>query len=323
MRGVRSLGLVGLYVASQVVALLLALPFRAAGYATNSNPGSPTAPLYLIVVIVAAPLGILLVARYRGGLAAIRWVILLGIGFSLLFTLSAAFGLLFPEIYLLPPAEAGTFVAPAQILATSAAVLLLGALLLEPQWWIVDLVGFVAAGSLIALFGISFSILPVIILLVALAVYDAIAVYGTKHMVSLAEAVTEMKLPILLVMPTDAGFDYTQPAQKLSTQRARPVEEREALFMGLGDVVFPGILVVAAYAWLPSRAIFGGIGGNLLVALGALAGSLLGYAVLMRLVSGGNPQAGLPLLNGGALAGYAVSFLLVFHTLGFGLTAGL
>ncbi|MCI4338266.1 MAG: hypothetical protein L3J72_03075, partial [Thermoplasmata archaeon] len=241
----------------------------------------------------------------------------------LLFTLSAAFSLLLPQVYLLPPAEIGTWVSPASLLAVVTAVLLLAALLLEPQWWVVDLVGFVAAGSLIALFGISFSILPTVILLVALAVYDAVAVYGTKHMISLAEAVTEMKLPILLVMPSEAGFDYTRPAGTLTAQRARPVEEREALFMGLGDVVFPGIMVVAAYAWLPTRAVLGGIGGNLVVAIGALLGSLVGYAVLMRLVARGNPQAGLPLLNGGALAGYALTFLLVFHSAGFGLTSGL
>ncbi|MCI4334745.1 MAG: hypothetical protein L3K04_03855 [Thermoplasmata archaeon] len=323
MRGVRSLGLVGLYIGSQIVALLLALPFRAAGYATNSNPSSPTAPLFLILVIVLAPIGILLVVRYKGGLNAIRWLILLGISFSLLFTLSAAFSLLLPQVYLLPPAEIGTWVSPASLLAVVTAVLLLAALLLEPQWWVVDLVGFVAAGSLIALFGISFSILPTVILLAALAVYDAVAVYGTKHMISLAEAVTEMKLPILLVMPSEAGFDYTRPAGTLTAQRARPVEEREALFMGLGDVVFPGIMVVAAYAWLPTRAVLGGIGGNLVVAIGALLGSLVGYAVLMRLVARGNPQAGLPLLNGGALAGYALTFLLVFHSAGFGLTSGL
>ncbi|MCI4345210.1 MAG: hypothetical protein L3K07_00420 [Thermoplasmata archaeon] len=322
MRGVRSLGLVGLYVASQVAALLLALPFRSEGLATTSNPNSPTAPLYLIAVIVIAPLFILFFAKLNGGLAAIRWVILLGISFSLLFTLTAAFSLLLPQVYLLPPQEVGTFVSPATVLATASAVLLLAALLLEPQWWVVDFVGFVAAGSLIALFGISFSILPAVILLVALAVYDAVAVYGTKHMISLADAVTEMKLPILLVMPAGPGFDYTQPGG-LKKQRARPVEEREALFMGLGDVVFPGILVVAAYVWLPSKAVLGAVGGNLVVAIGALLGSLVGYAFLMHLVGGGNPQAGLPLLNGGALAGYFLTFLLVFHTFGFGLNLAL
>jgi presenilin-like A22 family membrane protease len=39
----------------------------------------------------------------------------------------------------------------------------------------------------------------------------------------------------------------------------------------------------------------------------------------MRLVARGNPQAGLPLLNGGALVGYAIGYLLLFHSLGLGL----
>jgi presenilin-like A22 family membrane protease len=49
----------------------------------------------------------------------------------------------------------------------------------------------------------------------------------------------------------------------------------------------------------------------------------VGYAVLMRLVLRGNPQAGLPFLNGGALVGYAVVYLLLFHSLTLGLTGGL
>ncbi len=38
-----------------------------------------------------------------------------------------------------------------------------------------------------ALFGISFGLLPAILLLSVLAVYDAISVYGTEHMLDLAE----------------------------------------------------------------------------------------------------------------------------------------
>ncbi|TLZ56577.1 MAG: hypothetical protein E6K17_03995 [Methanobacteriota archaeon] len=34
----------------------------------------------------------------------------------------------------------------------------------------------------------------------------------------------------------------------------------------------------------------------------------------MRFVMKGNPQAGLPLLNGGSIAGYLVSFLVAFGT---------
>ena len=40
----------------------------------------------------------------------------------------------------------------------------------------------------------------------------------------------------------------------------------------------------------------------------------VGFAILMRFVLKGNPQAGLPLLNGGTIAGYLLSFALVYGT---------
>ena len=69
------------------------------------------------------------------------------------------------------------------------------------------------------------------------------------------------------------------------------------MFMGLGDLVMPTILVIsapqfAAPAW------------GVLPALGAAVGTLVGFAVLMGFVLKGNPQAGLPLLNGGAIVGF-------------------
>jgi presenilin-like A22 family membrane protease len=321
MPSLRSLGLVGLYLGAQFLALLLAVPFRSEGLQTTSNPTSPTAALYLIVVIVAAPVAILLLARLRGALNALRWVILVGIAGSLMITLPAAFAAIYPNWFYVPSSAAGIpFVAPifpAALLGIIIAVLLFEALLLEPQWYVVDLAGLFAGGALIALFGISFAILPVFILLIILAVYDAIAVYGTKHMVSLAEVVTDLKLPILMVVPSDAGYDYTQN-KGFVAERSRPVEEREAMFMGLGDVVFPGILVVSAYIWLAPIPVLLGVGANIWIALGSLLGSLAGYALLMRFVRSGNPQAGLPFLNGGALAGFILTYLLVVHNAGFG-----
>ncbi len=317
MPRLRTFGLVALYVGAQLVALLLALPFRSAGLATNANPNSPTSPLYLILVVVGASFAILWVSKRAGGLSALRWLILLGIAGSLAITLYATFGLVLPSPTYLGSTGTGEVLDLALPVALSTAVVMFLALLMSPEWWVVDGVGFVAAGSLIALLGISFGILPTFLLLIALAVYDAIAVYWTKHMLSLADVVTEMKLPILMVMPDAPGFDYTRRGS-FKEQRRIPPEEREAVFMGLGDVVFPGILVVSAFVWLPTSVHLLGVGANLLVGLGAMAGSLCGYAVLMRLVAGGNAQAGLPLLNGGALAGYVVSYLLLFHSLGLG-----
>ena len=322
MRSLRWIGLLALYVGAQAVALLLASPFRSAGLATNSNPNSLAGPLEIVVIIVIAPLFILYVARRQGGLAALRHLILFGIAGALYVTLYSTILVVLPQGILLPPYSGEVVVYPALTLAACLSGALYLALLMEPQWWVVDLVGFLAAGSLIAILGISFAVLPAILLLIALLVYDAIAVYGTKHMVSLAEVVTDMKLPILLVMPDRPGFDYAASGS-LKQQRARPVEEREALFMGLGDVVIPGTLVVSAFIWLPSHPALLGVGGNLWAALGALLGSLVGYATLMRIVLRGNAQAGLPFLNGGALAGYVVAYVLVFHSFALGLTGGL
>jgi presenilin-like A22 family membrane protease len=316
------MGLLGLYIGAQAVGLALADPFRSAGLSSSSNPQSPTAPIFILVVIVVAPLFILFFARQRGGVAALRHVILMGIAGSLYITLFATFSVLPTGSYLLPPYGAEFVFQPALIYAAIASSGLYFALLVEPQWYIVDLAGFLAAGSLIAILGISFGILPAFILLIALMIYDAIAVYRTKHMVSLADVVVDMKLPILMVMPDSTDYDYTQ-APNLVEQRGRPVEERPALFMGLGDVVIPGTLVVSAFVWLPTAPHFLGVGANLWAALGALVGSLFGYGVLMRLVLRGNPQAGLPLLNGGALVGYAVVYLLLFHSLTLGLTGAL
>ena len=316
------MGLLGLYVGAQTVALALADPFRSAGLSSSSNPQSPTAPIFILVVIVVAPLFILFFARQRGGVAALRHVILLGIAGALYVTLFATFSVLPTGSFLLPPYPAEFVFQPALIYAAVVSAGLYFALLVEPQWYIVDLVGFLAAGSLIAILGISFGILPAFILLIALMIYDAIAVYRTKHMVSLADIVVDMKLPILMVMPDSTNYDYTK-APTLVEQRSQPAEERAALFMGLGDVVIPGTLVVSAFVWLPTAPHVLGLGANLWAALGALVGSLFGYGILMRLVLRGNPQAGLPLLNGGALVGYAVVYLLLFHSVTLGLTGAL
>jgi presenilin-like A22 family membrane protease len=54
------------------------------------------------------------------------------------------------------------------------------------------------------------------------------------------------------------------------------------------------------------------------VAVLTLGAVLLGFLSLMFLISKGRPQAGLPFLNGAAIIGFAVAYLLVYRDLGFG-----
>jgi len=115
--------------------------------------------------------------------------------------------------------------------------------------------------------------------------------------------VMELRLPILLVMPKTRGYSFLK--QRSLQAQLDSGEEREAMFMGLGDIVIPGVLAVSAKATL-------GWG----VGLGALLGGLAGFAVLMHFVLGGRPQAGLPLLNGGAILGWALAAFLLTGSLG-------
>ena len=186
-----------------------------------------------------------------------------------------------------------------------------------PEWYVVDIVGILVSVGAMALIGISLAILPVLVLLVMLAVYDAISVYKTKHMIALADNVMEMRLPVLLVIPKDGKYSFRQ--QGKLREQLDSGERRGAMFMGLGDIIIPGLLVISAFTYLPAGMMWG-MEKPLLVALGTLVGGLIGFSVLMRFVLKGNPHAGLPLLNGGTVAGYLISYLIVYGDLGFHLS---
>jgi len=202
----------------------------------------------------------------------------------------------------------------ATVLAFGVAGLLVVGLVKYPEWYVVDAVGLAVAVGVTAIMGISFGVLPAILLLTGLAVYDAWAVYRTKHMVTLADEVTSQRLPVLLVIPKHADYKFSE--QKSLKEQVAKGEEREAMFIGLGDLIIPGVLAVSARVFLRDDIglSVAGLAPSLLVALITILGSLVGFAILMRFVLKGNPQAGLPLLNGGAIAGFFLSLVLVYGT---------
>jgi presenilin-like A22 family membrane protease len=124
-------------------------------------------------------------------------------------------------------------------------------------------------------------------------------------MIDLADTVMDLKLPVLLVVPKIRHYSLIKETKSLK-EKLKDNEERDAFFMGLGDIVMPGILVIAIYS---------SIENGLPLALSVLAGTLVGFAVLMIFVMKGKPQAGLPCLNGGAIAGYVISSLIIFGEL--------
>jgi len=167
----------------------------------------------------------------------------------------------------------------------------------KPNWIVINTSAFLLSAGIISIFGISLEPLPVIVLLVILAVYDAISVYKTGHMISLADSITKMKLPMLFIIPFSRDFSLSD----LEKSRGK------AVFMGVGDVVIPNILVVSAQVFTNSPYI-GIIKASALFALlGGVCG-LIALIAIMERKEGAHP--GLPFLNAGAILGFLLSFLL-------------
>jgi len=310
------LAMAAILVVAQLAALALAPVFAATTGPVFEDTGDPINSLLYIVLILAFTALILLVVKLRRQ-NIMKYVILASMFFTMLLVFYLPFFLLFWSFlgstsnwWLADP------LATLEGIVISAA--LTYALAKYPEWYLVDAVGISVAAGVTAILGISFAILPAFVLLIGLAIYDAISVYKTKHMVTLADAAASQRLPIMIVIPRHRGYSFLR--QRSLKEQIDAGEEREAMFMGLGDVIIPGILVVSSFVSLGNRtATVLGVGGNLVVALVTIVGTLLGFAMLMRYVMKGNPQAGLPLLNSGAIAGYVIAYLAVYRDLGFGI----
>lgn len=252
---------------------------------TFEDTSNPINILYIFVIIIVMTLVILIIAKYWKK-QVIQAIILFAIGYTAFFIFVPLFSLFISDVLSIA-------------IAIIAAVGLVAVLFKYPEWYVIDLCGVIVGAGAIAIFGVSLSILLVIILLLVLAIYDAISVYKTKHMIDLADTVMDLKLPVLLVVPKIRKYSLIKETKSLKEKLSQD-EERDAFFMGLGDVVMPGILVVAAYHTLSP---------GLPVAVSTLAGTLVGFLVLMTFVIKGKPQAGLPLLCSGAILGYLMSSL--------------
>ena len=273
----------GLFVLIHGLALLVIRPFEDAGMQAFEDSGDPMNLVIFFAIIIAMTLVILLIAKYWKK-QLIQFIILGAVGYT-------SFYVFFPLLALI---VSGWW---PLILSIAFAAVLTITLFKYPEWYIIDICGVIVGAGAIAIFGISLDIFLVLILLIILAIYDVISVYKTKHMIDLADTVMDLKLPVLLVVPKIRKYSLLKETKSLK-EKLKDDEERDAFFMGLGDIVMPGILVAATYH---------NISGGFPIALGVIVGTLAGFIVLMTFVIKGKPQAGLPCLCGGAILGYLVS----------------
>lgn len=284
------------------VAILLALavvPFYVqTGVQAFEDPEDP-ANIVIWVVFILAFTGLILFLAWRNLEKLIQWIILGAVFLTMLYVLVPVLSVLVHPIL-------------GGIAGGAIGVVLLAALAKHPEWWVVDITGVLMAAGAAALFGISLTPGLVLVMMVALAIYDAIAVYRTKHMVSLADTALTQHLPIMLVVPKTLDYSFLEEGG--IEEQAETGEEREAMFMGLGDVVIPAILVVSGAAFPPAVAGIFGAASAVALAFVTLAGALVGLTGLMILIQTGHAQAGLPLLNGGSILAYIVGLQWIYGT---------
>jgi len=183
----------------------------------------------------------------------------------------------------------------------AASILATAVLYLYPEWYILDTQGLLIAAGAASIFGISLDVIPVVLLLAALAVYDAISVYRTKHMLTLAEGVVNLKSPILFIVPKKKDYSYRRDGIETMGEG-----ERSAFLIGMGDLIMPSILVVSANVYVANTTTL----PISVPALGAMIGSVAGLIFLLSYVIKGKPQAGLPPINGGAIIGFFIGYLI-------------
>ena len=296
------LSMLAIFLVVQIISVFLSTPIASSGTQVFQNPDSVSNSFSYIGFVLLGTLG-LLVAMKLGFNLLIRVVI----GFAVVFSFYFVFTALLSYIPFLSITE---YNAIGSIMAVALALVLYK----YPEWYIVDIAGILASVSFSVLLGVSFNIVPALVLLVILAVYDAISVYKTKHMVTLAKNAMALKLPLMFIIPKNKNYSFladdviTKPSSiteqitpTIGEADLQPItQEKHVFFLGLGDVAEPTLLVVSANVFV----------NNIYPVIGAMIGTLVGCTFLYFVAMKGKPQAGLPFLNAGVIIGFFIGLLL-------------
>lgn len=165
----------------------------------------------------------------------------------------------------------------------------------------------VSSAGVGAIFGFSLYILPAIIFIILLSVYDVLSVFWTKHMVLMAKEFSKRQLSFSVSVEKE--YKVKIPRKK------KPVIQKSMLELGTGDMSIPLMLAVSAFRWGCSNA-----AGSCVLSLAGLVdafaviigSSLALYVVLWYVLTRKAFLPALPPLALGGLIGLAIAKLLGF-----------
>jgi presenilin-like A22 family membrane protease len=242
--------LTAVFVVSQIIGLFIANKLLELGIVSSSFTEDMNDPLNAVILfgmIMLMTIIILLALRYKKQ-RKFLWVIE---ALAIFATATVVFGAVFPYDDFL-------------VLLITLAILVYRYTHKDNVWFrnFVSLIAIIGAGAVI---GISFGLLPILLFISILSAYDLIAVFGTKHMVTLGKAVTKKNFAFTVCFPT----------------------KKHTFELGNGDLVIPLITSasVLANGWFVN---------NLLVASLVLVASYIGLFLSIYIV--GTKKISLPAL---------------------------
>jgi presenilin-like A22 family membrane protease len=238
---------------------------------------SAVGPILIYVLVAAAVLGLTLSLI---PLTALK--VLLRLLFALLFSWGAFIATVF---YLPLP------------LAIAIAVGFGALWFVIPLLWLHNLVLILAVSSLGAVFGRFITPWTAMAIILALAVYDLLAV-RFKFMLWMADRLSQINaLPALIIPRNNREWNLNLKGREDKVIQANPAD-REYSILGGGDIAFPCLLTASVFF---ARGL---VPGAIIAALGAVG--LVGVYLIQTKVLKGRPMAALPPIAAFTLAGLLI-----------------
>ncbi len=167
----------------------------------------------------------------------------------------------------------------------------------KPNVWVHNFTELFIYGGLAAIFAPLFNLWSISILLVLIALYDAYAVWKSKHMVTLAKSQTESKVFAGLLIPYTLGKAHklAKVAKATTTPALVPKTSVRTAILGGGDIGFPLIFAgVILKEW--------GLWQSLVIPFFALAG----LALLLYYAKEKKFYPAMPFISAGCFVGLGV-----------------